>query len=84
MANSLTDRQAAKAARQLAYHHERLAEIEARMAENSQALDQYLLIREEEAAQLPGGYRVQRDEDGKIQSRKPERTAHGYQQLCLI
>lgn len=80
----MTDKQAARAARQLAYHRQRLEEIEARMAENSAALDHYLQTNEQEAAVLPGGYAIAQDDDGEIAVSAPTSADHGYQQLCLI
>lgn len=84
MAKSLTDRQAAKAARQLAYHRERIAEIEVRMAENAAALDHYLAANDQEAALLPGGYAIATDDEGEIAVSAPANADHGFTQLCLI
>lgn len=84
MAKSLTDKQAANAARQLAYHRERLAQIEQRMAENVAALDHYLAANYREAAVLPGGYAIALDDGGEIAVSAPANADHGFTQLCLI
>jgi hypothetical protein len=55
---SPTERQAARAARQLHYHLERLSWIEGRLRDNEALLLLYLTRLGAEAAVLPGGYRV--------------------------
>ena len=89
MAKALTDRQAANAAKQLAYHRERIEEIERRMAENAAALDHYLQDNDQEAALLLGGYAIARlqpsdDEEDEIAVSAPTNADHGFTQLCLI
>ena len=84
MAKSLTDKQAASAARQLAYHRERYAQIEQRMAENAAALDHYLQANDQEAAILPGGYAVSTTDEDEIAVSVPASADHGFTQLCLI
>ena len=89
MAKALTDRQAANAAKQLAYHRERIEQIEQRMAENAAALDHYLQANDQEAALLPGGYAIARlqpsaDDEGEIAVSAPANSDHGFTQLCLI
>ena len=84
MAKALTDRQAANAAKQLAYHRERYAQIEQRMAENAAALDHYLQANDQEAAVLPGGYAIAATEEDEIAVSVPHNAEHGFTQLCLI
>lgn len=84
MAKSLTDRQAANAAKQLAYHREYIAFVEQRMAENAAALDHYLQVNDQEAAMLPGGYAIVTDDEGEIAVSAPASADHGFTQLCLI
>ena len=84
MAKALTDKQAANAAHQLAYHRERIPQIEQRMAENAAALDHYLQANDQEAALLPGGYAIATDDDGEIAVSAPANADHGFTQLCLI
>ena len=84
MAKALTDKQAANAAQQLAYHRERYAQIQQRMAENAAALDHYLQANDQEAAVLPGGYAIATDDEGEIAVSAPANADHGFTQLCLI
>lgn len=79
-----TDKQAAKAAKQLAYHRERYTRMEQRMAENTAALHHYLRANDQKAAVLAGGYAVALDEKGGIAVSPPTSADHGFTQLCLI
>ena len=84
MAKALTDKQAANAARQLAYHRERIEQIEQRMAENAAALDHYLNANDREAVILPGGYAISTTDEDEIAVSAPANADHGFTQLCLI
>ena len=84
MAKSLTDRQAANAAKQLAYHRERIEQIEQRMAENAAALDHYLQANDQETVILPGGYAIAATDEDEIAVSVPANADHGFTQLCLI
>ena len=84
MAKALTERQAANTAKQLAYHRERIAFMEQRIAENAAALDHYLQANDQEAAVLPGGYAIAADDEGEIAVSPPANADHGFTQLCLI
>ena len=52
----ITERRAARAARQLLYHRERLAWMEERMEENLALLETYLVAAGEDRAIVAGGY----------------------------
>lgn len=82
MASALTDRRAATAARQLAYHRDRMRWMERRMEENEAALESYLTLQGSEAATLPGGYRLVRGDSGGLVVEEPEPTTR-YEQLEL-
>ncbi|MDP9476833.1 MAG: hypothetical protein M3R38_14295 [Actinomycetota bacterium] len=85
MAGKLTERRAAKAARQLLHHRERLAWMEERMAENATVLESFLVALGEERAVLPGGYVLSRDEKGGGAPVEVRRIAaeDGFEQLRL-
>ena len=80
-----TERQAARAARQLHHHRERLRWIRDRMRDNEALLVSYLTRLEAPATVLPGGYRIS---DGRAlanQNVAVEKLAPAspYEQLAL-
>lgn len=82
-AGKITERRAAVAARQLAYHRRRIRWMEERIEVNAAALEAYLIAEGKEAAGLPGGYVVEATETGEIVVAEPEAGA-GYEQLVLL
>lgn len=80
MPRKVTERLAASAARQLAYHRRRVRWMAGRMEENAAALATYLVARGEEAAVLPGGYAVVLTDAGEIVVSEPE-AGPEYEQL---
>ena len=81
-ARPITERRAARAARQLLYHRERSQWMEERMEANAATLEAYLVDQDKEAAVLFGGYAVTAPEAGEIAVSAPE-TGAGYEQLRL-
>ena len=85
MAGKITERRAAKAARQLLYHRQRLAWMEGRMAENAAVLETFLVAVGEERALLPGGYVLTREEEGAAAPVEVRRAVAegGFEQLRM-
>ena len=85
MAGKITERRAASAARQLLHHRERLAWMEERMSENATTLESLLVATGEERAVLPGGYVLNREEEGGEAAVEVRRlkAEGGFEQLRL-
>ena len=78
----ITERRAARAARQLLYHRERIRWMEERMEANAATLEAYLVGQDKEAAVVSGGYAVGLADEGGIFVSEPKAGA-GYEQLRL-
>ena len=81
-ARKVTERRAAIAARQLAYHRRRIRWMEERIEANTALLQTYLVEKGQEAAVLLGGYAVGLTDAGEIAVSEPRRSSGpGYEQL---
>lgn len=71
----ISERRAGRIARQLAYHRRRLSWMLERIARNEEALESYLTVSGEDAAVLPGGFRVRlaSAESGTVEVDAPPR-----------
>lgn len=75
-----TEKQAARAAKQLLYHRRRINWIERRIEENEEKLVSYLVGQDAPKGYLPGGYEVWLDEEHVMVKQQLGRL---YEQLQL-
>lgn len=76
-----TEKAAAKAARQLLLHQERIRWMASKMDENAAILETHLIATSKDADILPGGYTVERTAEGVSVGRIT--ASGGYEQLAL-